>query len=61
MTIRIQALCYFLLLATGLASASEFPQADQVVIDKSDRVLHLVENGKIFKTFKIALGIRPGW
>ncbi|HNP65965.1 MAG TPA: L,D-transpeptidase family protein [Woeseiaceae bacterium] len=58
MTIRIQT-TFVLLLACGLASASDFPQADEVVIDKSDRVLHLVQKGKIFKSFKIALGIVP--
>ncbi len=58
MMIRVQLIC-ILLLACGLASASDFPQADKVVIDKSDRVLHLIQKGKILKSFKIALGIVP--
>ena len=58
MTIRVQLIC-ILLLASGLVSAGEFPQADKVVIDKSDRVLHLIQKGKILKSFKIALGIVP--
>ena len=48
-----------LLLVPGLLSAGEFPQADVVIIDKSDRQLYLMSDGKIFRTFKIALGIRP--
>ena len=39
--------------------ASNFPIADEVIIDKSDRELHLMRDGEIFRTFKIALGIRP--
>ena len=54
-----------LLLATiaimvpGLLSAVEFPVADRVVIEKAARQLHLVQDGEIFRTFRIALGIRP--
>jgi len=47
------------LLVPGLLQADEFPVADQVIIDKSDRELHLISGGEIFRTFKIALGIRP--
>jgi len=47
------------LLLPGLLGASAFPQADEVIIDKSDRELYLLQNGKVFRTFKIALGIRP--
>ena len=39
--------------------AGEFPIADKVVIEKAARKLHLLQNGKAFRTFKIALGIRP--
>ncbi len=59
MMIRVTTILGFLLLAPGLASASDFPQADRVVIDKSDRELHLIQKGKILKTIKIALGIQP--
>jgi len=48
-----------LLLLPGLLLAGEFPVADKVIIDKSERVLHLLNKGKIFRTFKIALGISP--
>ncbi len=47
------------LLLSGLLQAGEFPIADEVIIDKSDRELHLMSDGEIFRTFKIALGIRP--
>jgi len=60
MTNRIKTLCLSLImLAPGLSHAGEFPVADQVIIDKSDRELYLLNNGEIFRTFKIALGIRP--
>jgi murein L,D-transpeptidase YafK len=60
MTIRFKTkfLMLFLLLP-GFLQAGKFPVADQVIIDKSDRELHLLSDGEIFRTFKIALGIRP--
>jgi len=48
-----------ILLAPGLLLAGEFPVADEVVIDKSDRELQLLSKGKVLRTFKIALGISP--
>lgn len=48
-----------ILLAPTLLQAGDFPIADEVIIEKSARELHLLNNGKIFRTFKIALGIRP--
>ena len=48
-----------LLAFPALAAASNFPVADEVIIDKSDRELHLLKDGEIFRTFKIALGIQP--
>jgi len=60
MTIRFKPICFSLiLLIPGLLRAGEFPVADAVIIDKSDRVLHLLNGGEIFRTFKIALGFRP--
>ena len=47
------------LLAPGLMQASEFPVADNVVIEKEARELHLMQAGRAFRTYKIALGIRP--
>lgn len=52
-------LTLLVLLVPGLMQASEFPVADRVVIEKGARLLHLMQGGKAFRTFKIALGIRP--
>ena len=46
-------------LLDGGLQASGFPTADKVLVDKSDRKLHLLMDGEIFRTFDIALGIRP--
>ena len=46
-------------LLDGGLQASGFPTADKVLVDKSDRKLHLLMNGEVFRTFDIALGIRP--
>ena len=59
MTFRIVTSCLLLSLAPAVLDAGEFPQADKVVIDKSDRELYLLAGGEVFRTFKIALGIRP--
>lgn len=56
---RIFVLALIVLLAPGLTQASEFPVADRVVIEKDARLLHLMHDDKAFRTFKIALGIRP--
>lgn len=40
-------------------SAGEFPIADKVLIEKAKRQLHLLRDGEPFRTFRIALGIRP--
>jgi murein L,D-transpeptidase YafK len=57
--VRLFALAAIALLIPGLAQAGEFPVADRVIIEKAARVLHLVRDGEVFRTFKIALGIRP--
>jgi murein L,D-transpeptidase YafK len=46
-------------LLDGGLQASGFPTADKVLVDKSDRKLHLLMDGEVFRTFDIALGIRP--
>ena len=56
---RIFVLALIVLLAPGLTPASGFPVAERVVIEKGARQLHLMHDGKAFRTFKIALGIRP--
>jgi len=50
-----------LLVATvpTVAHTGEFPVADKVVIEKSARKLHLLQDGEPFRSFEIALGIRP--
>ena len=40
-------------------SASEFPIADKVLVEKSKRQLHLLKNDRPFRTFQIALGSAP--
>ncbi len=47
------------LLLIGNVSADEFPVADQVIVEKGERKLHLMRDGEAFRTFDIALGIRP--
>ena len=39
--------------------ANEFPVADKVLVEKSARKLHLLKGGVAFRTFDIALGLRP--
>lgn len=40
-------------------AAADFPVADEVIIEKSQRKLHLVKDGAPFRSFDIALGIVP--
>ena len=40
-------------------AGSDFPVADLVVVEKGERKLHLMRNGKPIRTFDIALGIAP--
>jgi murein L,D-transpeptidase YafK len=49
----------FILLWQGGLHAAEFPTADRVVIEKAKRKLHLMREGEPFRTFDIALGLRP--
>ena len=53
------ALVLIVLSAPGPVRAGEFPVADLVVIEKAARELHLLKDGEVFRTFRIALGIRP--
>ena len=41
------------------SSAGEFPLADKVLIEKGKRKLHLMKEGKPFRSFNIALGSAP--
>ena len=47
------------LLTCGSVAANDFPMADKVVVEKGERKLHLLKDGKLFRTFDIALGIEP--
>ena len=51
------------LTAVGLLAlpvhASDFPMADKVIVEKQNRKLHLMNGGKVFRTFDIALGVAP--
>lgn len=57
----LRRLCQILLLVMlhTSAQAGDFPIADKVIIEKGERVLYLMKDGEVFRTFKIALGIRP--
>ena len=46
-------------LSAPTAATGEFPVADLVIVNKADRELHLLKNGEVFRTFPIALGMRP--
>ncbi|MDH3612593.1 MAG: L,D-transpeptidase family protein [Gammaproteobacteria bacterium] len=48
-----------LLLWQGALHAGGFPVVDRVVVEKADRKLHLIMDGRPFRTFTIALGMRP--
>ncbi len=52
-------LAVLVLLCQGTLQAGGFPVADEVVVDKGDRKLYLMKDGAAFRTFDIALGIRP--
>jgi murein L,D-transpeptidase YafK len=52
-------LTVFALLWQGSLLAGGFPVADSVIVDKGDRKLYLIKDGEPFRTFDIALGIRP--
>ncbi len=64
--VAISHLCKALLLAAcvttampGVSVSGGFPVADTVLIEKSERKLHLLKNGVPFRSFAISLGIRP--
>ncbi len=56
--LRFAIIFLALFLTVGL-QAGEFPVADLVVVEKGERRLHLIKDGTSFRTFDIALGIRP--
>jgi murein L,D-transpeptidase YafK len=61
MSIRIlTGLCILLLSGSGLAQAPAGPlHADRVVVVKKERTLQLISQGRVIKTYKVALGGDP--
>lgn len=64
MSLRCLVLVVLAALATGARADSgndliEFPEADEVIVEKGARKLHLLKAGKPFRTFEIALGVAP--
>ena len=59
MRIPILVFVSTMLLSQAVLHASGFPIADLVVVEKESRKLHLIKDGAPFRTFDIALGIRP--
>ena len=47
------------LFQAGASRGGEFPVADEVIVEKNARLLHLMQDGRALRSFKIALGIRP--
>lgn len=41
------------------ADDNAFPQAERVLVEKGERKLHLIRDGKPYRTFDIALGMYP--
>jgi murein L,D-transpeptidase YafK len=59
---KIRRLSLIALIAAGLSApavGADFPLADKVLVEKGKRQLHLLRNGKPFRTFRIALGPAP--
>jgi murein L,D-transpeptidase YafK len=52
---RIRRLAPLLLLVT-VAFATDLKQADKIIVLKKDHKLQLLNNGKVFKEYKVALG-----
>lgn len=53
-----------LLLAAGLAGCSKFrtyngPEVTRVIVQKEDRIMHLMHNEKVLKSFDVGLGFAP--
>ena len=56
---RIIFTVFLLLVLQGALHAGQFPVAEKIVVEKAERKLHLIIDGEPFRTFDIALGIRP--
>ena len=57
---NIKAVFLFFLFYSFITSAQEtFTKIDLVLVDKSSRKMHLIQNHRIMKTYKIGLGANP--
>jgi murein L,D-transpeptidase YafK len=52
-------LAILLLLVPCLSLAKEMPRADKVLVDKSDKRLYLIKEGRPFRQYRIVLGKNP--
>jgi len=61
MAIRLTVFAWLLAVTAVLAPppASGAEQADRVLVDKSDRQLHLLRGGDVWKSYPIGLGFAP--
>ena len=50
---------FLLLLGPDCLSALETVTADRILVDKSDRRLHVIANGRVIRTYRISLGSQP--
>jgi murein L,D-transpeptidase YafK len=57
--IRIIFTVFLLVALQAALHAGQFPVAEKIVVEKAERKLHLIIDGEPFRTFDIALGIRP--
>jgi murein L,D-transpeptidase YafK len=63
-TIRFIGICTIIICAAGFCfspgeSLAALTKADKVLVVKSKRVMTLLRKGRVFKTYKIALGKQP--
>ena len=47
------------LASLATTEAGVFPVADEVLVEKAQRKLYLIQDGEVIRSFDIALGIRP--
>ncbi len=59
MTTMLACLAFALAARADGPLDGEFPQADAVLVEKGARKLHLLRDGRPFRTFDIALGVAP--
>jgi murein L,D-transpeptidase YafK len=57
--LRLVTICLLCCAPLWSAGKPAQPQADRIVIVKSDRTLTLFREGKVLKTYKVALGTTP--